>query len=302
MSGKIPNAWVVDYVRSIECINVYDSGKNGNPNIEKSVIFIRYFNANSFLTLNTVNILSRTDSNVNSHTAVRYEIKNKSGVANFPNQPLWRNMQHKLIDIRYSQTNPSTFYVIAYSPELQVDQFEKFIDSLKFHNDSSSLKYPITEPNERITKKLFGTKVSPSNSPVEPERFEGFHNGVDFEILSGEGTEQVKITAVCGGNFLYKRKITGYGGLVTQRCQIGNQVVTVIYGHLELASISALPNHYLAPGDFIGHLGSANSADTDGERKHLHLGIRKGVSDDIRGYVATEAELSNWIDFHQIEI
>lgn len=163
-SGEIPSNWKVEYVSSINSVNIYDSEKAGNSNLEKSIIFIRNFNANSFLTLNTVNILSRTDSNVNGHAAVRYEIKNKPGTANFPNQPLWRNNQHKLIDIRYSQSNPSTFYVIAYNPELPIEQFEAFITSLKFHNDSSSLKYPISKPNERVTKKMFGPPQSASSS------------------------------------------------------------------------------------------------------------------------------------------
>ena len=301
-SGEISNSWVAEYVPSIESVNIYDPAKAGITNIEKSVIFIRYFNANSFLTLNTVSILNRADATVSGHAAVRYEIKNKSGVANFPSQPPWRNGQHKLIDIRYSQTNPSPFYVIAYNPELPAEQFEAFIAGLIFHNDSSSLRYPITKPNERVTKKLFGTKVSPTNSPIQPERFTGYHNAVDFEILPGEEQQLIKVTALCGGNLISKRKVSGYGGLATQSCRINNQLVTVIYGHLELASISESPNSYLAPGDFIGYLGAANSTDTDGERKHLHLGIRKGQSSDVKGYVDTEAELLDWIDLQKLII
>lgn len=139
-SGEIPNAWKVDYVTDIASINVYDPAKAGAANIEKSVIFIRNFNANSFLTLGTVHILSRSDASVHDHAAVRYEIQKKSGVANFPSQPPWRNDQHKLIDIRYAKTNPSTFYVIAYNPELSAEKFENFIASLKFHNDLPNLK------------------------------------------------------------------------------------------------------------------------------------------------------------------
>lgn len=137
-SSEIPDSWRVEYVSSIASINIYNPDKTGTTNLEKSVIFIRHFNANSFLTLKTVDIVSRSNSTVNGHAAIRYEIKNKPGVANFPSQPLWRNKQHKLIDIRYTQANPSTFYVIAYNPELPMDQFEKFIASLKFHNDTSS--------------------------------------------------------------------------------------------------------------------------------------------------------------------
>lgn len=296
-SGSIPDYWKAEYVSSIESINIYDTAKPGNSNIEKSVIFIRNFNANSFLTLQTVDILSRADANINGHAAVRYEIKNKPGVANFPNQPLWRNGQHKLIDIRYSQTNPSPFFVFAYNPDLPSAEFETFITSLKFHNDSSSLQYPINDAVKRVTKKPFGIKVSQTNSPVIPERFNGFHNAVDFEILNGEELTAVKISSICGGTLLNKQQVNGYGGLATQSCLINDELVTVLYGHLDLSSISPNANDYLAPGDFVGYLGTANSQETDGERKHLHLGIKKGQSSDIRGYVATSSELSEWLDF-----
>ena len=41
---------------------------------------------------------------------------------------------------------------------------------------------------------------------------------------------------------------------------------------------------------------AAGSADTDLERKHLHLGIRRGADADIRGYVSDRAALSGWVD------
>lgn len=134
-SAEISQSWVAEYIPSIESINIYDPARAGTSNTDKSVIFIRYFNASSFLTLNTVNILSRFETSVNGHAAVRYEIKKKPEVNTFANQPIWRNGQHKLIDIRYSPSNPSPFYVISYNPELPEEQFEKFVTSLKFHND-----------------------------------------------------------------------------------------------------------------------------------------------------------------------
>lgn len=299
-SGKVPSSWMVEYIPSINSINIYDPANAGSSNLEKSVFFIRNFSANDFLTLGTVDILNRSQDNINGHAAVRYEIKKKPDVAKFSGQPSWRSGQHRLIDIRYEQTNPSLFYVIAYSPELKTEQFESFISSLVFHNDQSSLRYPISNPKERITKKQFGTKVSPTDSPVQPEQFNGYHNGVDFEILPGEENSPILVTALCGGNLKAKMNASGYGGVVTQNCQLNNEQITVIYGHLELASVVAGTNNYLSPGDPIGRLGKGNSPDTDGQRKHLHLGIRKGLSSDIRGYVATEGELLNWIDLKKL--
>ena len=38
---------------------------------------------------------------------------------------------------------------------------------------------PIGQTEERITKKPFGIKISPENSPISPERFSGYHTGID---------------------------------------------------------------------------------------------------------------------------
>lgn len=47
------------------------------------------------------------------------------------------------------------------------------------------LNIPLTDAAARITKKPFGIFITPQNSPVQPERFSGFHTGTDFEILPG---------------------------------------------------------------------------------------------------------------------
>lgn len=133
-SGMVYTKWNVEYVASSDSINIYDPSVEAGSNLEKSQIFIRNFRANSFLTLTTVDILSRQETTVKNRPAVRYEIKKKAGVANFPNQPTWRSGQHKLIDIRHSQSNPSTFYVIAYNPLLSQDVFGEFITSLDFQD------------------------------------------------------------------------------------------------------------------------------------------------------------------------
>jgi hypothetical protein len=43
-------------------------------------------------------------------------------------------------------------------------------------------------------------------------------------------------------------------------------------------------------------LGKGHSPETDGVRKHLHLGIHKGTSIDIRGYVPTQDSVEQWLD------
>lgn len=163
-------------------------------------------------------------------------------------------------------------------------------------NNLPLLEAPIDRALERVTKKPFGIDVSPNNSPVSPEKFTGYHTGVDFETFPDEQDKEVVIYAICSGPLLTKRSASGYGGVVIQKCELENQVITVIYGHLQLASVSAKIEEKLFTKSKIGILGKGYSAETSGERKHLHLGIHKGLAVNILGYVQKKVELNNWID------
>ena len=81
-----------------------------------------------------------------------------------------------------------------------------------------------------------------------------------------------------------------------QECLINDEPVVVAYGHIKLESIRIKVGDYLYPGADFAVLGRGNSKETDYERKHLHLGIHKGKAIVSSGYVATEAELKNWLD------
>ena len=155
---------------------------------------------------------------------------------------------------------------------------------------------PIDKFKERLTKKSFGDYITPQTSPVQPERFQGYHTGLDFEIFPGEEEKEIKVFAFCPGKVLEKRKITGYGGVLVQSCQIEGNPVTVLYGHLKLDSIKQKEGKGLQKGEFIGILGKGYSDETDGERKHLHFAIHKGTKIDVRGYVQTKGELQDWIN------
>jgi murein DD-endopeptidase MepM/ murein hydrolase activator NlpD len=168
--------------------------------------------------------------------------------------------------------------------------------SIATPSSSRLLYWPINRPLERVTKKPFGQKVSPSNSPVQPERFSGYHTGVDFEAFSDEKTTDVLISALCDGRILAKRIATGYGGVLIQACVLDGEPVTLVYGHLRLSSISVQAGDWLKAGQIFAVLGTGGSAETSGERKHLHLGIHRGSSQNILGYVARESELKNWLD------
>ena len=158
---------------------------------------------------------------------------------------------------------------------------------------------PINNALSRITKKPFGIYISPTNSPVTPEKFTGYHTGVDFETFSTEQAEDTTVTAICTGKIIEKKQARGYGGMVVQSCLIDNNPITIIYGHIRLSSIKNSIGENLNAGDFLGFLGTRYSTETDGERKHLHLGIHKGEAVDTRGYVQTESELKNWIGIEE---
>lgn len=155
---------------------------------------------------------------------------------------------------------------------------------------------PIANALSRITKKPFGIYISPTNSPVTPEKFTGYHTGVDFKTFPTEQSEDITVTAICTGKIIEKKQARGYGGMVVQSCLIDNNPITVIYGHIRLSSVKKSIGEILNAGEFLGFLGTGYSTETDGERKHLHLGIHKGELVDTRGYVQTEGELKNWID------
>lgn len=155
---------------------------------------------------------------------------------------------------------------------------------------------PIDRAKDRVTKKPFGIFIDPKTSPVQPERFRGYHTGVDFETFPEEADQDVPIRAICEGNLVEKRSVSGYGGVVTQACMLDGEPVIVLYGHLRLSSVATVAGDRLVAGEKLGVLGTDSSVETDGERKHLHLSISRGSGTDVRGYVSSESALSAWID------
>lgn len=155
---------------------------------------------------------------------------------------------------------------------------------------------PLDRAAERVTKKPFGVLIDRATSPVQPERFSGYHTGTDFEAFPEEAALAVPVSAICGGEVLAKRTASGYGGVFVTSCVIETEPVTVVYGHLALSSIGPEVGERIEAGATIGLLGEGGTSDTDLERKHLHLGIHRGPAIDIRGYVARESDLSSWLD------
>lgn len=162
--------------------------------------------------------------------------------------------------------------------------------------NGDALALPLSRADERVIKKPFGISIDPETSPIQPERFRGYHTGTDFETFPDEVLADVPVAAICGGEVIAKRMASGYGGVLVTRCVLGGEPVTVVYGHLVFGSIGVKIGESVAPGERLGILGAAGSRDTDGERKHLHLGIHRGSVITLLGYVSDRASLSDWID------
>lgn len=157
------------------------------------------------------------------------------------------------------------------------------------------INIPLPDAKSRVTKKHFGQYITPATSPVQPEKFTGFHTGTDFEIKPEELNAKVTVYAICDGPVEVNQFVSGYGGVVVQSCAIEGAPAQVLYGHISLSQ-STNAGTLLKKGDPITVLGAAYSTETDGERKHLHLGIIRGTTIDYRGYVPSQPELSKWIN------
>jgi murein DD-endopeptidase MepM/ murein hydrolase activator NlpD len=163
--------------------------------------------------------------------------------------------------------------------------------AIKKEKEISKLSFPIAEFEERITKKTFGIYITPQNSPVRPERFSGYHTGVDVEY---ENTaEEVPIYAIYECEVILKRWVSGYGGTMILKCDIVNQEFYILYGHLSEESF--IKKNTVKKGERIAILGKGKTRETDFERKHLHFAIMKNNL-DLRGYVQNNKELENWYD------
>jgi murein DD-endopeptidase MepM/ murein hydrolase activator NlpD len=162
--------------------------------------------------------------------------------------------------------------------------------------NNADFQPPLDRASERVTKKTFDLYITPQNSPISPERFTGFHTGADFEIFPEELNTEVPVKAICSGTLKLKETASGYGGVAVQNCELNGEAITVVYGHLKLSGIAKRAGENLTAGETLGILGAGYSAETDGERKHLHLSIHKGASTNITGYVSAENDLSEFMD------
>lgn len=127
---QIPNDWDVEYIPSLDALNLYEVSGEGTAR-ERSQVLIRYFDANDFQTLSAVDVISTetVTVGVEDYDARRYEIIKKSGIEDFADQPSWRNAQHVVTDFR-AKEGFSRFYVVAANPGLDPAVYQGVLDSM----------------------------------------------------------------------------------------------------------------------------------------------------------------------------
>lgn len=185
------------------------------------------------------------------------------------------------------------FFILAACSEIQQEVVvidDPVVDKL----EESNIVYPISNFETGIIYKPFGFYVIPATSPVQPERFSGYHTGADIE--AAEGLDDVWVYAIADGEILSLRDVDGYGGIIQIKYEINDEIYTALYGHLDINSALVAVGNEISAGDQLAILGDAYSSETDGERKHLHFSLKPGLDYDLRGYVENEQTLEEWID------
>jgi len=149
---------------------------------------------------------------------------------------------------------------------------------------------PIADFRARITKKNYGAYITPQNSPVQPEKFTGYHTAVDVEYQDIAG--DVPVYAIADGTVRRSGRVSGYGGLLIVEHTGPTSSFFTVYGHIRPSSLPAVAST-VTRGQRIGLLGTGYSSETDNERRHLHFGVITASTIDVRGYTQKEADLTS---------
>lgn len=130
----IPGNWDVEYIPSLKALNLYTVSGPGAAR-SRSQMLIRFFDASTFLTLNTVIIHNTEDTAVGEaqYTARRYDIEKKPGVPDFSDQPAWRNQRHIVTDFR-AKEGLTRYYVVAANPALNPAVYKEVLASMRIEN------------------------------------------------------------------------------------------------------------------------------------------------------------------------
>lgn len=150
--------------------------------------------------------------------------------------------------------------------------------------------FPMPNYQQNITRKAFGQFIPDDGT----DRFTGYHTGDDIEV--SDVTAEVPVYAMTDALVTSKQYVSGYGGVVIIEFEDSEgDVYHALYGHVDLASVPFEVGDAVARGEQIAILGDHESAETDGERKHLHFGIYAYANTELyAGYVEDDADLVAW--------
>lgn len=166
-----------------------------------------------------------------------------------------------------------------------------------------TLVYPISQFFDRITANDFG-QYWPAGGTTNPDikvcpkatYYVGYHTANDLETFVNEQNTPVPVYAIAAGTVQEAGPVSGYGGLIVLKSTINGNVYTIYYGHIDLGTKTVSTGDSVSAGQKIAELGPACSSINGNVRKHLHFGMRKGNSADVKGYVPSQSDLSAWVD------
>jgi murein DD-endopeptidase MepM/ murein hydrolase activator NlpD len=164
---------------------------------------------------------------------------------------------------------------------------------------ASSWYFPLADFSSRQSFKSYSQYIDLAfyigKENLFPNRFTGYHAGIDLEILPGEENSPVPVYTVYSGKIIFSGTVSGYGGVVLE--EIDNSDLTALYGHINIIDTQYQVGEMAGSGSVLTYLGDGFTNQTGGERKHLHFAIYKGSGLYFKGYESTLSSLNqHWID------
>src|SRR3989344_5973294 len=145
---------------------------------------------------------------------------------------------------------------------------------IELPKNATGLLEPIDEFKPRIKKKTFGPHITPQTSPVQPDRFYGYHTGVDVEYE--DRNEDIPVRAIADGTIIFRGFASGYVGVIVILHFFNGTTLQALYGHLDPASLLSSGTSQVEAGEQTGISGAGYTKENDGTRKHLHFSLREG--------------------------
>lgn len=150
----------------------------------------------------------------------------------------------------------------------------------------SLVGFPIAEYTSRRTVNAFGEESQVT--------LDGYHVGDDIEFTDTEA--DVPVFAIADGIVRRSDWVKGYGGVMVIAHTIEGKTISAIYGHIDNSQTFVNVDDGVSKGQHIAYLGEGGTAETDGERKHLHFAVYKGEDSRIQGYESSADAFDQWIN------